>query len=103
MGNESYPVLLIVTGLMGGLIYGPQLIVNILTLNVVPLKAAGVAVGFVGLFGYIVGELAANLVMPILAEMLSWGASFTVLCLIALAGAAIYLFLGRYEKKIVKA
>lgn len=103
MGNESYPVLLIVTGLMGGLIYGPQLIVNILTLNVVPLKAAGVAVGFVGLFGYIVGELAANLVMPILAEMLSWGASFTVLCLIALAGATIYLFLGSYEKKIVKA
>ncbi|MGX1792566.1 MFS transporter [Microbacterium sp. NPDC055312] len=103
MGNTSYPVLLIVTGLMGGLIYGPQLIVNILTLNVVPLRAAGVAVGFVGLFGYIVGELAANLVMPILAQHLSWAASFTVLCAIAVIGAVIYLLLSRYERRIVKA
>lgn len=103
MGNTSYPVLLIVTALMGGLIYGPQLIVNILTLNVVPLRAAGVAVGFVGLFGYIVGELAANLVMPILAQHLSWGASFTVLCVIAVLGAVLYLSLSRSERRIVKA
>lgn len=41
MGNHNYVVLLIVSGLMGALIYGPRLIVNIMTLNVVPLKAAG--------------------------------------------------------------
>jgi OPA family glycerol-3-phosphate transporter-like MFS transporter len=103
MGNTSYPLLLIVTGLMGGLIYGPQLIVNIMTLNVVPLKAAGVAVGFVGLFGYIVGELCANLVMPILAENLSWAASFTLLGGIAVLGAVLYLLLSRPERRIVKA
>ena len=38
---------------MRALIHGPQLIVNIMTLNFVPPKAAGVAIGFVGLFGYI--------------------------------------------------
>lgn len=103
MGNTSFPMLLVVTGLMGGLIYGPQLIVNILTLNVVPLRAAGVAVGFVGLFGYLVGELAANLVMPILADNLGWVASFTVLCAIALSGALVYLLLSRFERRIVKA
>lgn len=103
MGNTSYPLLLVVTGLMGGLIYGPQLIVNIMTLNVVPLKAAGVAVGFVGLFGYIVGELCANLVMPILAENLSWAASFTLLGGIAVLGAVLYLLLSRPERRIVQA
>lgn len=103
MNNTNYAVLLIVTGVMGGLIYGPQLIVNIMTLNVVPLKAAGVAVGFVGLFGYIVGELCANLVMPILAENLSWGASFTFLCGIAVVGAILYLLLSNPERKVVKA
>ena len=102
MGNTSYPLLLIATGLMGGLIYGPQLIVNIMTLNVVPLKAAGVAVGFVGLFGYIVGEMAANLVMPLLAERLSWTASFTLLSAFAIIGALLYLSLSKYEKKIVR-
>lgn len=103
MGNTSYPMLLIATGLMGGLIYGPQLIVNIMTLNVVPLKAAGAAVGFVGLFGYIVGEMAANLVMPILAEHLSWTASFLLLSAFAVVGGLLYLSLSKYEKRIVRA
>lgn len=103
MGNTSYPVLLVISGLMGALIYGPQLIVNIMTLNVVPLKAAGAAVGFVGLFGYIVGEMAANLIMPILADKLSWNASFFVLFALSLLGGALYLLISRYEKKIVKA
>ena len=68
----------------------------------VPLKAAGVAVGFVGLFGYIVGEMAANLVMPLLAERLSWTASFTLLSAFAIIGALLYLSLSKYEKKIVR-
>ena len=96
-------VLLIVTGLMGGLIYGPQLIVNILTQNVVPLKAAGVAVGFVVSLDTSSASLLRTWLCRYLQRCLSWGASFTVLCLIALAGAAITAFRGRHEKKIVKA
>lgn len=103
MGTSDYTVLLIVSGLMGTFIYGPQLIINILTLNVVPLRTAGVAVGFVGLFGYIVGEMAANLVMPILAEALDWGASFTLLSAFALVGAVLYLSLRKREQRIVRA
>ena len=103
MGNVDYTVLLVVSGLMGTFIYGPQLIINILTLNVVPLRAAGVAVGFVGLFGYIVGEMAANLVMPILAEVLDWNASFVLLSAFAVLGAALYLSLTKREQKIVQA
>ncbi len=101
MGNHNYPLLLILCGLMGILIYGPQLIVNIMTLNVVPLKTAGAAVGFVGLFGYLLGELCANLVMPIVAQHVSWTASFILVCVIALIGAALYFSLSRYEKRIV--
>jgi OPA family glycerol-3-phosphate transporter-like MFS transporter len=103
MGTHSFPALLVVTGFLGALIYGPQLIVNIMTLNVVPLRAAGVAVGFVGLFGYLVGELAANLLMPIIAESLSWGASFSFLCGVAVVGGLLYLLLSRFERRIVTA
>lgn len=103
MGTTSYPLLLIVSGLMGALIYGPQLIVNILTLNFVPLKAAGVAVGFVGLFGYIVGEMGANLIMPIIAEHFSWTAAFTVLAGISLLAAVLYLSLSKREQAVVQA
>ena len=56
-----------------------------------------------GLFGYIVGEMAANLVMPILADVLDWGASFTLLSAFGLIGAVLYLSLRKREQKIVQA
>lgn len=101
MGNTSYPLLLICSGLMGSLIYGPQLIVNILTLNFVSLKTAGVAVGFVGLFGYIVGEMGANLIMPILAERFSWGVSLSFLAALSVVSGLMYISLRNHEGKTV--
>ncbi|XCB31036.1 MFS transporter [Arcanobacterium hippocoleae] len=101
--NTNYATLLIISGIMGTLIYGPQLIINILTLNFVPLQAAGTAVGFVGLFGYIVGELAANLVMPILAENFSWTASFIFMAATGVIAALLYLSLAKAEQKVVEA
>jgi len=102
MGNHSYPLLLVCSGLMGMLVYGPQLIVNVLTLNLVPLRASGVAVGFVGLSGYLVGELSANLVMPLLAERFNWTASLLFLAGIAAATGLLYLSLRAYEAKTVR-
>ncbi len=101
MGNKSYPLLLVCSGLMGTLIYGPQLIVNILTLNFVPLRIAGVAIGFVGLFGYIVGEMCANLVMPMLAERFSWTASLTFLASLSVVAGVLYLSLRKHEVETV--
>jgi len=102
MGNHSYELLLLCSGLMGMLVYGPQLIVNVLTLNLVPLRAAGVAVGFVGLGGYLVGELSANLVMPLLAERFNWTTSLLFLAGIAAATGLLYLSLRAYEAKTVR-
>lgn len=99
--NDTYLVTLISAGILGAFIYGPQLIVNVMTLNVVPLKAAGVAVGFVGLSGYLVGELCANLIMPILAETFSWTASLVFLSVIAALGALLYLSLRKRERAVV--
>ena len=94
-------LLLVCTGLMGALIYGPQLIVNILTLNFVSLRTAGVAVGFVGLFGYIVGEMCANLIMPMLAEAFNWNVSLIFLACISVVAGVLYLSLRRHEARTV--
>lgn len=102
MGNRSYALLLVTSGLMGMLVYGPQLIVNILTLNLVPLRAAGVAIGFVGLSGYLVGELSANLVMPVLAERFSWNVALAFLAATALAAGLLYLSLRTSEARTVQ-
>jgi OPA family glycerol-3-phosphate transporter-like MFS transporter len=102
MGNLNYPLLLVSSGLMGALIYGPQLIVNILTLNFVPLRTAGVAIGFVGLSGYIVGEMCANLIMPLLAESFSWTASLTFLAALSAGTGVLYMSMRKREAKTVK-
>jgi len=102
MGNRSYSLLLVTSGLMGMLVYGPQLIVDILTLNLVPLRAAGVAIGFVGLSGYLVGELSANLVMPVLAERFSWNVALAFLAATALAAGLLYLSLRTSEARTVQ-
>jgi OPA family glycerol-3-phosphate transporter-like MFS transporter len=102
MGNRSYPLLLVTSGLMGMLVYGPQLIVNILTLNLVPLRVAGVAIGFVGLSGYLIGELCANLIMPIMAENFSWNAAITFLAATALGAGLLYMTLRSSEEHTVK-
>lgn len=99
--NGNYWITLISAGVIGALIYGPQLIVNVMTLNVVPLRAAGVAVGFVGLSGYLVGELGANLIMPILAETFSWTASLVFLAGVSLVGALLYIGLRKRELEVV--
>ena len=44
-----------------------------------------------------------SLLMPILAENLSWAASFTLLGGIAVLGAVLYLLLSRPERRIVQA
>ncbi len=100
-GTTSYVLLLVVSGALGTLIYGPQLIVNILTLNFVPLKVAGTALGFVGLMAYLIGNLGANWLMPLLAEHASWTVSYGVVAgLSALSGIG-YLILARRERRVV--
>ena len=98
-GNRAE--VLVMAGVLGALTYGPQVVINILTLNFVSPRAMGVAVGFVGLGGYLVGEVVANLGMPTLAEQLGWGRAFTVLAATGLVAALIYWGLRRSERRAV--
>jgi OPA family glycerol-3-phosphate transporter-like MFS transporter len=87
---------------LGALIYGPQLIVNIMTLNFVSARVAGVAVGFVGLGGYLVGETGANLVLPVVAENSGWGPSLMILVVVSVICAGFYASLRSVEREIIK-
>lgn len=100
-GTASYIQLLIVSGLLGTLIYGPQLIVNVLTLNFVPLKVSGTALGFVGIMAYLLGDLGANWIMPIVADNLNWTAAYLVVAAISVISGIGYLVLSGREKKTV--
>ena len=92
---------LIAALLLGGLIYAPQVIVNILTVNLLPPRIIGAAVGAVGLSGYLVGEVLANLVIPVAAEALGWDAIYLGLAVVALVTAGVYSWLRPYERRSV--
>jgi MFS transporter, OPA family, glycerol-3-phosphate transporter len=102
-GVPNYFVFLVICGVLGALIYGPQLIVNILTINFVPLNVAGTSIGFVGLTAYLIGNLGANWIMPIIADNFGWFWSYVILALLSAFAAIGYLILSKKEEKVIKA
>lgn len=87
---------------LGALVYGPQVIVNVLTVNLVSPRAVGVAIGWVGLGGYLVGAALANLSVPRLAQVTSWESSLLVLSLACIVSVAICMRLNRAEKRMLR-
>ncbi|WGE50395.1 MFS transporter [Actinobacillus equuli subsp. haemolyticus] len=102
-GTPNYPLLLVICGILGALIYGPQLIVNILTINFVPLNVAGTAIGFVGVTAYLIGNMGANWIMPIMADNFGWFWSYVVIAVLSVFSAVGYLVLAKHEEKTIKA
>ena len=67
--------------LIGFCIYGPVALVSIQALNLVPKNAAGTAAGFVGLFGYLIGDaILSKLIMGSVAQSAGWSVTFVLLC-----------------------
>ncbi|MDR3297031.1 MAG: MFS transporter [Prevotellaceae bacterium] len=62
---------------IGFCIYGPVALIGIQALNLVPKNAAGTAAGFVGLFGYLLGDaVLAKIVMGSVSQSQGWNAAF---------------------------
>ena len=99
-GVTNYALFLVICGILGALIYGPQLIVNILTIDFVPLNVAGTAIGFVGVTAYLIGNMGSNWLMPILADQFGWFWSYIVVAFLAAFAAVGYLVLAKSEKKV---
>lgn len=91
----------IVSLVLGALIYGPQIAVNVLTVNMVPPQAIGIATGIVGCSGYLVGETMANIAIPRLVDVTGWELTYVALAVCALVAAVGYWSLRGWEKKLV--
>lgn len=86
---------------LGALVYGPQVIVNILTLTFVSPRAVGVAIGWVGLGGYLVGAVLANLSLPRVAAQSGWAVSIASLAGVCALCVLICLRLRRAERAVL--
>ena len=73
--------------LIGFFIYGPVMLIGLHALDCVPKKAAGTAAGLTGLFGYLGGAVAANILMGWVIDIHGWDGAFQLMvgsCVLAI-------------------
>jgi OPA family glycerol-3-phosphate transporter-like MFS transporter len=80
-GNPNLDIAMLIG--IGFFIYGPIMLIGVQALDLAPKKAAGTAAGFTGLFGYVGGAVAANIVIGYVVDRAGWNAGFSLI-----AGAA---------------
>ena len=90
--------------MIGFFIYGPVALTGVQALNLVPKNAAGTAAGFVGLFGYLVGDaICSKIVVGGIANGSSWDAAMLSVAIGALIGVGLCAILIPSEKRLSQA
>lgn len=77
--SSSIAMINIALASIGALIYGPVMLIGVSALDLVPKKASGTAAGFTGLFGYLGGQVLAELAMGLVVDRFSWDGGFILL------------------------
>lgn len=76
-GNPTIDMVALVA--IGFLIYGPVMLIGLYALELTPKKAAGTSAGLTGLFGYLGGAVAANIILGYTVDHFGWDGGFIVL------------------------
>lgn len=87
---------------IGFFIYGPVALIGVQAVNLVPKNAAGTAAGFVGLFGYLIGDaLLSKVLIGAVADNVSlgWGATFWILIAASILAAIFSATTWKKEKE----
>jgi OPA family glycerol-3-phosphate transporter-like MFS transporter len=87
--------------LIGGLIYGPVMLIGLQAIDLSPRHIAGTAAGFTGLFGYVLGATLASTGVGLSVEYFGWDVTFMLM--LVCVGLAIYFFalVGKEEKRLM--
>lgn len=89
--------------IIGFFIYGPVALIGVQALNLVPKNAAGTAAGFVGLFGYLIGDaVLSKAVAGNLANNIGWNAANLSFVLAAAIGVLLCALMWKTEKRMVE-
>ena len=104
VGPSAQKVLVYVALCMiGFFIYGPVALTGVQALNLVPKNAAGTAAGFVGLFGYLMGDaVCSKIVVGGIANGSSWDTAMLSVAIGSLVGVGLCALLIPSEKKLAK-
>jgi OPA family glycerol-3-phosphate transporter-like MFS transporter len=98
-GNPGVDIAMLIS--IGFLIYGPVMLIGVHALDLVPKKAAGTAAGFTGLFGYVGGAVAANVVIGALVDAAGWDAGFLLIVSACVAAMILISFTWKAEREVL--
>ncbi len=94
-------VLILFVALIGGLIYGPVMLIGLQAIDLSPRNVAGTAAGFTGLFGYLLGATLASTGAGLLVQHQGWGAYFVTAIVFAIVTVVLFALVGKSEKKLI--
>jgi len=89
---------------IGFFIYGPVALIGVQAVNLVPKNAAGTAAGFVGLFGYLIGDslLSKALIGGVASSKWGWNGAFWIFIIGSLLAAVFSAATWKKEKEACK-
>lgn len=92
---------LVTVAAIGGLIYGPVMLIGLQALDMSPRHVAGTAAGYTGLFGYVLGATLASTGMGIMIDRWGWDVTFMFLIGCCVATIALLVVVNRDEKRLL--
>lgn len=91
----------VLLALIGGLIYGPVMLIGLQALDLSPRNVAGTAAGYTGLFGYVLGATMASTGVGFLIEHFGWNVTFIVLLACVVLAIFFLSLVGKTEKALI--
>ena len=86
---------------VGGLIYGPVMLIGLQAIDLSPRNVAGTAAGFTGLFGYLLGASMASTGVGLLIKYAGWDITYGTLMVIVVLAVILMAIVGKDERKLM--
>lgn len=86
---------------IGGLIYGPVMLIGLQAIDLSPRSVAGTAAGFTGLFGYLLGATLASTGVGLLIDHFGWDVTYGFLVVIVVVAVVLMAVVGKDERRLM--
>ena len=100
-GGAPLWISLVTVAAIGGLIYGPVMLIGLQALDMSPRHVAGTAAGYTGLFGYVLGATLASTGIGVMIDRWGWDVTFGFLIACCLATVALLLVVDVDERRLL--
>jgi len=92
---------ILMIAVIGGLIYGPTMLIGLQAIDLSPRNVCGQAAGFTGLFGYVLGATLASTGVGLLVHSCGWDVTFVVLIAFTVVAFVLMAMVGKHERALI--